>query len=63
MIVSDEPGPSPAKALDIEMLALTPGGKERTVAEFKDLFASAGLSLTKVIPTAAPINILEARPL
>lgn len=62
LIVSDEPGPSPAKALDIEMLALTPGGKERTVAEFKELFASAGLSLTKVVSTAAPINILEARP-
>ncbi len=42
MVVSDEPGPTPAKLLDIEMLVVTVGGKERTADEFRDLFASAG---------------------
>jgi O-methyltransferase domain len=61
LVVPDEPGPSPAKMLDIEMLTLTPGGKERTVSEFRDLFASAGLTLQRVIPTQTPLCILEAR--
>ena len=30
MVVTDEPGPTPAKMLDIEMLVMTVGGKERT---------------------------------
>ena len=30
----EEPGPAPAKMLDIEMLVMTVGGKERTPAEF-----------------------------
>ena len=35
MVVSDEPGPTPAKLLDIEMLVMTVGGKERTPEEFR----------------------------
>ena len=34
MVVTDEPGPTPAKMLDIEMLVMTVGGKERTQDEF-----------------------------
>ena len=30
LVVPDEPGPTPAKMLDIEMLVMTVGGKERT---------------------------------
>jgi len=37
-----------AQILDIEML-LGPGGRERTEEEFRDLFASAGLELVKVV--------------
>jgi hypothetical protein len=61
MIINEDPGPSPAKALDIEMLVMTPGGKERTITEFADLFASAGLRLTSVTPTNTPVCVLEAR--
>jgi hypothetical protein len=53
---------SSAKLLDIEMLAMTAGGRERTEAEFSTLFASAGLKLTKLVPTESPVSILEARP-
>ena len=60
MVVSVEPGPTPAKMLDIEMLVMTVGGKERTEEEFRDLFASAGLSLNRIVPTERPICVVEA---
>ena len=62
MVVSDEPGPTPAKMLDIEMLVMTVGGKERTPAEFGELFASSGLRLNRIVPTARPISVIEAVP-
>ncbi|MGI8959757.1 MAG: methyltransferase [Bryobacteraceae bacterium] len=60
-VVTDSPKPTPAKFADIEMLAFTIGGKERTAAEFSDLFASAGLRLLQVIQTESPVCVLEAR--
>ena len=39
-VMPEEPGPAPAKMLDIEMLVMTIGGKERTPREFGELFAS-----------------------
>jgi hypothetical protein len=62
MVVSGDPGPSPAKMLDIEMLVMTVGGKERTEEEFRDLFASAGLKLNRIVPTERPICVVEAVP-
>jgi hypothetical protein len=51
-----------AKLLDIEMLALTVGGRERTEDEFAALFASAGFQLTQVFETESPLCVLEAVP-
>jgi cyclopropane fatty-acyl-phospholipid synthase-like methyltransferase len=62
MVVTDEPGPTPAKMLDIEMLVMTVGGKERTPREFGELFASAGLKLGRVVTTPTPICVVEALP-
>jgi hypothetical protein len=62
MVVPDNPGPTPAKMLDIEMLVMTVGGKERTAEEFRDLFASAGLRLGRIVPTTTPICVIEALP-
>jgi hypothetical protein len=62
MVVTDDPGPTPAKMLDIEMLVMTVGGKERTEAEFAELFASAGLKLNRIVPTARPVAVIEAVP-
>ena len=50
--------PHVGKLLDIEML-LVPGGRERTRAQFDKIFAAAGLKLTKVIPTATHLSIVE----
>lgn len=47
------------KLLDIEML-VSPGGKERTAVEYKDLFARAGLRLTRIVPTKSPYSVIEA---
>ena len=35
-------------------------GRERTEREFADLFAKAGLSLKRVLPTQSPYSLLEA---
>ena len=47
------------KFLDIEML-VSPGGKERTAEEYKELFAGAGLKLTRIVPTKSPYSVIEA---
>lgn len=47
--------------IDLEMLHATHGGRERTEAEFRDLFAQAGLELRKVVPTQSLFSVLEAR--
>jgi len=45
--------------LDVHMMLL-PGGRERTEAEFAQLFAAAGLRLTRVIVTSGIMCLLEA---
>lgn len=52
---------APGKFLDLEML-IFPGGRERTEPEFRDLFASAGWRLNRVIPTASGASIMEGVP-
>jgi hypothetical protein len=51
--------PSPGKPFDLLMLLIHAGGRIRTEAEFRDLFAAAGLRLTRIIPTASPNSIVE----
>jgi len=57
------PGPEPhfGKLLDLEMLVVTAGGRERTAAEFERLYGEAGFELTRVVPTAAPVSVVEGR--
>ena len=49
------------KLLDLTMLVI-PGGKERTEAEYRALFATAGFRLTRVVPTAAEVCVIEGEP-
>lgn len=51
--------PHVGKLLDLEMLVMTNGGRERTEAEFAALYAKAGLRFTRVIATPAHISIIE----
>jgi O-methyltransferase len=60
MIIQSDHVSTPAKMLDIEMLVMTPGGRERSPEEFQDLLALAGLRLSRVVQTASPLCVLEA---
>ncbi len=57
-----KPGNEPdlSKLGDLEMMLL-PGGRERTEAEFAALFARNGFQLTRVVPTHAPLWVVEAQ--
>jgi SAM-dependent methyltransferase len=52
--------PHYGKLLDLEMLVLTPRGRERTKAEFARLLHGAGFRLSRVIATESPLSIVEA---
>ena len=45
----------------LTMLALTPGGRERTLREFRNLLESAGFELVRVIEAGGISDILEAK--
>jgi hypothetical protein len=62
LVVTGEPGPTPAKLLDVEMLVVTEGGKERTEVELAALFEASGFRLNRIVPTARPISVIEAVP-
>ena len=47
------------KIMDMEML-VSPGGIERTAAEFETLLDDSGLKLNRIIPTQSMISIVEA---
>jgi hypothetical protein len=46
--------------LDLEMLVIA-GGKERTGSEYANLLARAGFRMQRVVETAGPLSIVEAR--
>ena len=48
-----------SKLLDLNMLVMN-GGRERTKAEFRELFDAAGLRMTRVMPTLSPLSVVEA---
>jgi precorrin-6B methylase 2 len=47
-----------AAANDVNMLVCT-GGRQRSEAEFRDLFAASGFRLTRVVPTPARVCVVE----
>ena len=57
----DAEGPDPARMSDLLMMVLTPG-RERTEAEFRTLFDTAGLRLTRVVRTPTTLAIVEGVP-
>ena len=59
-VLSDRPDGALTKLIDLEMLVMTPSGRERTEQEFSSLLARAGLILTRLIPTASPVSVIEA---
>lgn len=59
MVVPLDGMPSPAKAMDLNMLVLL-GGRERTEHEFRELLVAAGFRLDRVIQTHSPFSVIEA---
>ena len=58
-VISSGNEPHPGKFLDLEMLLMTSGGRERTETEFRELFALAGFNLINIVSTQSPLNVIE----
>jgi hypothetical protein len=58
-VVRPDNAPDPIKLTDLILLGVT-SGRERTEAEFRELFTAAGLRLTRVLGTPSSLSILEA---
>jgi hypothetical protein len=53
--------PFPGKLLDLNMLVMTEGGRERTAAQYAELLAAGGFQLQRIVPTAGTVSVVEAR--
>jgi hypothetical protein len=60
-VVPQDNTPSLGKLADVNMM-LVLGGRERTEREFSELFASARLKLTEIVPTKMGLSIIEGSP-
>jgi C-methyltransferase len=49
-----------AKIIDMIMLCLTEGGRERTQAEYVELLRRSGFELARVVSTPSQVDVLEA---
>ena len=52
--------PSYSKLGDLVMLMMTPGGRERTEAQYRALFEAGGFKLTRLVATESEFTVLEA---
>jgi O-methyltransferase len=59
MVIPEGNAPHPGKMLDLEMLT-SPGGVERTEAEYASLFERSGFRLNRIVPTHSPHSVIEA---
>jgi hypothetical protein len=51
------------KLLDIQMLLISPGARERTLEEYRALLKAGGFQFNRLIPTASPTSIIESVPI
>lgn len=58
------PGNAPffGKLIDLEMLVMASGGRERTEAEYRALFERTGFKLSRIVPTMSPVSVVEGIP-
>jgi hypothetical protein len=62
LVPPQDGAPLGGKIADLQMLVMTPGGHERTEAEFRTLLGRAGLRLTRIVPSTSSVSLLEAVP-
>jgi hypothetical protein len=60
MVVTDGDGPHPGKLIDLEMLDVTSGGRQRGPEEFRRLFERSGFRLLRIVDLPSPNSIVEA---
>lgn len=56
-VIPDTPDPDMGKWMDLIMLIMV-GGRERTAAEYRELYAKAGFELERVVPTPSPHSLV-----
>jgi O-methyltransferase len=62
LVLPDDTGPSMGKMLDLEMLSVTPNGRQRTSAQYTELLANARLRASTIVPATphTPASYVEA---
>ncbi len=60
MVIPEHDRDFPGKWVDLEML-LNLAARERTAVEYGDLLRQAGYRMTRVVRTASPLSVVEAR--
>ncbi len=63
MVIPDDNTPFFGKLFDIEMLTQSDDGRDRTESQFRELFARAGLRLTRIVDTGTPVSVIEGVPM
>jgi hypothetical protein len=59
MVVRENGRDGPENWVDLEML-LNLGSRERTAGEYRNMLQEAGFRMTRVVPTASPLSVIEA---
>jgi O-methyltransferase domain len=64
LVLPDDARPSMGKLLDLEMLSVTPNGRQRTETQYTQLVARARLQVTRCVPAlpGAAASYVEAAP-
>lgn len=64
LVLPDDARPSMGKLLDLEMLSITPNGRQRTTTQYAELLLRAGLEVTECVPAlpGTPASYVEATP-
>jgi C-methyltransferase len=60
LVIPEHDRDFPGKWADLEML-LNLGARERTAAEYRALLGQVGFRMTRVVQTASPLSVVEAR--
>lgn len=61
MVLPEGDEPHFGKVFDLFLLVMR-GGRERTEAEFRQLFNTAGFTIEQIVSTQGPVSVIEARP-
>ena len=60
-VIPDTPDFDMGKWMDVTMLVMV-GGRERTAAEYRELYGKVGFELEEIVPTPSPHSLIIGRP-